>query len=186
MNELSNLERLQQREYSYAVTRKDSNFIVVIEELSLIATGSSLEECIVMIDQKKEALFKTFAALKRADSLPMPRDASSTISPSISRSESSLGFTQFLMRSAMIAIIVCIGMSLFGLVVAKQITKHVNYATISNATTRATIDILEDLGSPRGPAWKRSMENLREARSRYLEVMDILDAPDEKKQCPEK
>src|SRR3989338_2926191 len=129
MAELPDLERLQQREYCYAVTRKDSNFIVVIEELSLIATGSSLEECVATIDREKEQLFKTFASLKRADSLPMPRDASSTISPTILRSESSLGFTHFLMRSAMTAVIVCIGMSLFGLVVAKQITKHINYAT---------------------------------------------------------
>jgi hypothetical protein len=171
MTELSDLERLHQREYRYAVTRSGNNFIVVIEELSLIATGSSLDECVAAIDQEKEALFKTFVELKSVDSLPMPGSASSTIS----LGESSHSFKQSLMLTAMSVIIVCIGLELFGLIVAKQIAHKNIYATISNVTARMANEILENLGSEEGPAWKRGMENLRGAKGRYQEVMGILE-----------
>jgi hypothetical protein len=183
MTELSDIERLRQRDYRYAVTKMGSTFIVTIEELSLIATGAALDDCMATIEREKEELFKTFAALKRADSLPMP----GSLSSSIPHSKSSLSFTNFLMYSAMAAIIFCMGMVAFGLVVTQQIRQNTNYATISQLTGRIAINILEDLGSPKGPDWYRGMDNLRQARNRYLEVMEILNgAPEEKKQNPKK
>jgi hypothetical protein len=74
----------------------------------------------------------------------------------------------------MMAFIIVVGMGVFGLIVANQVRPFFHYTYVRELTSKVAAAVVEDFGRPMGEDWNFAMENLRNAKKRYREVVGIL------------
>jgi hypothetical protein len=60
------------RDYAVALWRRDGQFVLEIEDLSLAVTGATLDEAWGLLEARKREYFETMTAIGRASAVPRP------------------------------------------------------------------------------------------------------------------